>query len=263
MAAFLCTWNPDRWVVSEKEWKRDVQKLKAGGSIEGPWAIGSRKSGIHTGDFIFLVRVGRDRGIVASGVAASVAYRDLHWDSERATENKLANYVRVDWDYQVEISNRLKVEDLLEQFPIVPWNNLAGSGVQVDEAVEDALIEKWFDHLGIEVTTFPDETSRYFEGASKAVMVNRYERNPAARKECLRIFGAKCAVCGFEGERAYGSAGKALIHVHHVIELSEVGEGYEVDPKTDLVPLCPNCHAMIHRRRPAYSIKELKSLLKK
>jgi len=263
MAVFLCTWNPDRWDISDQEWSSRVKELAAGGTYEERWSTGSRTSGIHPGDFVFLVRQGRERGIVASGVAVSVAYRDLHWDVDKAAENQLANYVTVEWDCQVEIANRLKTESLLQDFPEVAWNNLMGSGVHVDEAVEDALIDKWFDHLGIEVTTFPDETSRYFEGASKAVMVNRYERNPAARKECLRIFGAKCAVCGFDGERVYGSAGKALIHVHHVIELSEVGAGYEVDPATDLVPLCPNCHAMIHRRRPAYSIEELKALLKK
>jgi 5-methylcytosine-specific restriction protein A len=36
---------------------------------------------------------------------------------------------------------------------------------------------------------------------------------------------------------------------------------YEVDPINDLIPVCPNCHAMIHRRRPAYSIEEVKKML--
>ena len=92
-------------------------------------------------------------------------------------------------------------------------------------------------------------------------MVNRYERNPAARLECLRIYGAKCAVCGFVGQNIYGTKGNSLIHVHHLIELSQVGQEYEVDPRNELVPVCPNCHAMIHRRRPAYSIDEVREML--
>jgi putative restriction endonuclease len=37
-----------------------------------------------------------------------------------------------------------------------------------------------------------------------------------------------------------------------------------VDPETDLVPLCANCHAMAHRRRATVtSIDELKALVEK
>ena len=91
--------------------------------------------------------------------------------------------------------------------------------------------------------------------------VNRYERNPAARDKCIAHFGAKCAVCGFVGEQTYGSKGEDLIHVHHLIELSKVGEEYEVNPIKDLIPVCPNCHAMIHRRKPAFSVAEIKKML--
>ncbi len=38
----------------------------------------------------------------------------------------------------------------------------------------------------------------------------------------------------------------------------------EVDPETDLVPLCANCHAMAHRRRATVtSIEKLKALIEK
>lgn len=44
-----------------------------------------------------------------------------------------------------------------------------------------------------------------------------------------------------------------------------IGQGYKVDPATDLVPVCPNCHAMLHRGKngEARSIDELKNLIKK
>ncbi|MDB9470225.1 hypothetical protein PN480_18680 [Dolichospermum circinale CS-1225] len=38
-------------------------------------------------------------------------------------------------------------------------------------------------------------------------------------------------------------------------------EEYEVDPIKDLRPVCPNCHAMIHRRLPPLSIDEIKSII--
>jgi 5-methylcytosine-specific restriction protein A len=69
-------------------------------------------------------------------------------------------------------------------------------------------------------------------------------------------------VCGFNGGDAYGELGEGLIHVHHKIEIAEVGKEYEVDPINDLIPVCPNCHAMIHRRRPAFSIEEVRKMVR-
>jgi 5-methylcytosine-specific restriction protein A len=36
-----------------------------------------------------------------------------------------------------------------------------------------------------------------------------------------------------------------------------MGNNYIVDPVKDLEPVCPNCHAMLHRKDPPYSIEEL------
>ena len=58
----------------------------------------------------------------------------------------------------------------------------------------------------------------------------------------------------------YGERGVGFIHVHHLKPLSEISKEYEVDPIGDLRPLCPNCHAMIHRR-PEMGIEELKELI--
>ena len=262
MSVFLLTWNPTRWIISDSAWTDDIKKISSGGSTEGSWSIGSRTSGVNPGDIVLLVRVAKDRGIVASGRATSVAHKDLHWDPTRAANNELANYVEVEWNAQVEIANRLPTEELLREFPEVAWNNLMGSGVRVVDDVADQLVEYWFDHVGIEPDNFPDEVTTYVEGGTKSVLVNRYERNPVARRVCLEEFGAVCAVCGFSGEESFGEAGAGLIHVHHKIEISEVGQEYEVDPLRDLVPVCPNCHAMIHRRRPAYSIEEVQKFLR-
>jgi 5-methylcytosine-specific restriction protein A len=44
--------------------------------------------------------------------------------------------------------------------------------------------------------------------------------------------------------------------------LAQVGGEYQVDPIADLRPVCPNCHAMLHSRRPTpLSIAELKRII--
>jgi 5-methylcytosine-specific restriction enzyme A len=261
VAVFLLIWNPKKWTISDGEWSQQVVLSSSGDLDLGQWSTGNRTSGIRPGDILLLVRVGSDRGIVGSGTATSIAHKDRHWDAARAKRNELANYVSIEWETLVEVENRLKIEVLLKEFPEVYWNSLAASGFKVDEEVAEKLVARWFEHVGLNRTRFPDEVTAYREGAVKTVSVNRYERNPAARDKCIAHFGAKCAVCGFVGEQTYGSKGEDLIHVHHLIELSKVGEEYEVNPIKDLIPVCPNCHAMIHRRKPAFSVAEIKKML--
>lgn len=110
---------------------------------------------------------------------------------------------------------------------------------------------------------YPDELENQtlLEGAKKQVIVNAYERNPKARQECIKYYGTKCFICGFDFEKKYGEIGRGFIHIHHIKPLSEINEEYEVNPIQDLRPVCPNCHAMIHKRKPAYSIEEIQSFL--
>ncbi len=96
---------------------------------------------------------------------------------------------------------------------------------------------------------------------SKKISINAFERNQIARMKCIEHFGYKCQICEFDFERNYGLLGKDYIHVHHIVPLSEIKDNYKVNPITDLIPLCPNCHAIIHRTRPALSINELKDHL--
>jgi 5-methylcytosine-specific restriction enzyme A len=103
--------------------------------------------------------------------------------------------------------------------------------------------------------------SRGGDSAEKKVLVNTYERNPVARQVCIDHYGASCMVCDFDFEKTFGGIGKGFIHIHHIVDLATIGEEYSVDPTADLIPVCPNCHAMLHRQRPAYGIDELRKIL--
>ncbi len=102
----------------------------------------------------------------------------------------------------------------------------------------------------------------YVEGATRRVLVNAFERNRRAREACLRHYGRSCTACGFNFEANYGEATAGYIHVHHVIPIAQVGTEYRLDPIKDLRPVCPNCHAVIHRREPPFSIEEIKHMLR-
>lgn len=101
----------------------------------------------------------------------------------------------------------------------------------------------------------------YPEGAVQPITVNRYERSEKARAACVDHYGSKCYVCGFDFSAVYGPDFFGFIHVHHLCELSAIGEEYQVDPIADLRPVCPNCHAVIHSRTPCLRIEEVRRML--
>ena len=111
-------------------------------------------------------------------------------------------------------------------------------------------------------TDLPEEF--YVEGAQKQILTNRYERNPKARARCIAVHGSACAVCGFDFGLAFGEEFSGKIEVHHKKPISEIGESYVVDPVNDLVPVCPNCHMMLHSKPGSvYTIEELKEMFRK
>ena len=119
-------------------------------------------------------------------------------------------------------------------------------------------------HLPGEAAGVLDADGNVIEGASKRVSVLRYETDPRARASCIAAHGTTCQVCGIEFGAVYGDFADGYIHVHHktpVHQAAAHGE-YELVPEKDLIPVCPNCHAMLHRHpdKPC-SVKELRRLI--
>lgn len=138
------------------------------------------------------------------------------------------------------------------------------AGIGIAEKVEDTIPVKviWKFETGI----YPDEinsSSSLLEGAVYQVSVNAYERNTVARQKCIEHYGTSCFVCGFNFGKVFGELGKGFIHIHHLRQLSEICEEYQVDPVKDLCPVCPNCHAMIHRYSRPLSIEAIKGIMEK
>ena len=114
-----------------------------------------------------------------------------------------------------------------------------------------------------DVTPVESEATLLPEGAKTSISVNKYERNPEARRKCIQHYGTKCQVCGFDFKDKYGEIGEGFIEVHHKKLISKIGQSYEVDPINDLIPVCSNCHSILHRnKKQTLSIDELKKNIK-
>jgi hypothetical protein len=103
----------------------------------------------------------------------------------------------------------------------------------------------------------------YLEGGAVKVLVNRYERDRDARDACIAHYGTACSVCEMEFSKTYGELGDGFIHVHHHVLVSSRGKRYRVDPVEDLIPVCPNCHAMLHMGTTPPSINKLRQIVRR
>ncbi len=106
------------------------------------------------------------------------------------------------------------------------------------------------------------ENETFHEGAKKQITVNYYERDPRARLECIDSHKPSytCYICGFNSGEIYGEQFKGLIHVHHKVPLSKIQGETKNNPKIDMVPVCPNCHMILHSKGKGevYDVEDIK-----
>lgn len=138
--------------------------------------------------------------------------------------------------------------------------------IKVIKELSNYLNENFTDNYQIEY--FPDivnEESEDYEGIKKQITVNKYERSSIARKKCIDYHGLNCSVCKMNFYDTYGEIGEGFIHVHHLYPIHQIGKEYKVNYKEDLIPVCPNCHCMLHRKLNGNGIKieDLKKMIKK
>lgn len=111
---------------------------------------------------------------------------------------------------------------------------------------------------------FVDGIAPEYEGGRRNVVASRVERSRKNRTIAISLHGCKCQVCGFDFEKFYGDLGKGYIEVHHVNPLAEQNGAHEVNPETDLVCLCANCHRMIHKNGgDVLSVEELRKRIQR
>ena len=95
------------------------------------------------------------------------------------------------------------------------------------------------------------------EGAVKQVLARKYERSRFNRNLAIQIHGLTCFGCGFNFEEFFGSVGGGIIEVHHLEPVHLMEKVRVVDPRTELVPLCSNCHTLVHKVDPPFRLSEL------
>lgn len=227
MNAIIVGWDP----ANRKRWNYAaiVEQVSTSGLHLEPWGVGRS---VAAGTDVWLLLLGANhRGLIGHGVVVG----------EDTVQPQVA------FDALLPLGDQVPAEILNKAMPGVAWESTEIEGLAVGPGDAAAIRSLWAEFgplpgphpTELRPGTYPDE-------AVTRVPLNRYERDPEARRACIAHRGSSCAVCGFSFEVAYGEIGKDFIDVHHVVPPGRLGGDYQLDPLTDLVPLCANCHAMAH-----------------
>ncbi len=189
---------------------------------------------------------------------------------ESATRNGVHIYAEV---------NNISLSDM-NDLPRGPWENfhlevkttIKGRDGRKDAVEEAATVAAslLMALLSVEEIEPPDDLSDIVthglgevEGRRMRVEINRYERSRKNRSACIAIYGEKCQVCFLDFGKMYGNLGRGYIEVHHRLPVSLMEQEYALSPKTDLIPVCSNCHRMMHRTWPPVEPETLKQIVEK
>jgi 5-methylcytosine-specific restriction enzyme A len=263
VASFLLTWNPSKWHWPEREFAQTLDRIAAEGRAPDRWSCGSTKR-IGIGDRVFLLRQGDEpRGIIGSGWVTEPPFSDDHW-SDTGSLPRSALYIDLEWDWLAEtpLLPRSRLNEPL--FAGVNWNTQS-SGISIEAEAARELEREWSRLVGSNYAPPAEEIpgDDYWEGAAYQIAVNAFERSASARQRCIKHYGSRCAVCGFLFSAHYGESGRDVIQVHHLVPIASIRRGYRINAITDLLPVCANCHVIIHRREPPYTPEEVRSMIER
>jgi 5-methylcytosine-specific restriction protein A len=264
MATYLLLCNPadEPW----PEMAETVEKVKRREELEETWRVRSSRKYI-AGDRLYILKVGRgQKGIMGSGIF---------------TRRRGRKIIALRYDALLNPDNEevLPRSILTKYVRGVLWSPRA-SGTSLPAKAASKVESLWRRHLGrdganfalfTDAATLPEEIGddllgpaadkRLPAGSVRRITVNAYERNSGAREKCVEYYKARCSACGLDFGERFGKDFAGLIHVHHVTPLSKVGIRYKVNPIKDLLPVCPNCHAMLHWGGQTRTVAWLRKLI--
>lgn len=171
------------------------------------------------------------------------------------------NYINYGNYMELELLNKLDDDQLDLEF--LQDNGLKGN-VQGPMTLKEPLKSYIQKVLKTNILNLDNEleNTEYVEGKSYVQYGIKYERNQALRNEAIKIHGTTCKVCGFDFKAKYGELGEGFIEIHHLKPMFSINREIKVNPQKDLVPLCSNCHKMIHRNaKQPLTIKELTQIV--
>lgn len=223
-------------------------------------------NGLNTSQIIKLLEQelqpsGHDKGISKGRRDTYFSQKVRNLISHRESKTSLVSRKLITYDEDSGISKITfkGIEHLDDNEPLIDYVKNSG----FDENKVKKAIEKDYTDIILE-----EEIS---EGFKSKRMVNHRERSRKLREIKIAelkntLNSVSCIACGFNFFKIYGDYGKDYIEIHHLepIHLIDIqGNKQKVrDALKKVIPLCSNCHRMIHKQRSkVLSLEELKQII--
>jgi|GEM_PF-1064830 len=173
------------------------------------------------------------------------------------------NRTRLFWNSDFEAILKVKYNNLYNTYRLNEENELHPEMKfsRIDKSnYSIEFVESVYEYESIEEEIV--SLNGRIEGKKVLYYTEKYERNSTNRKLAVQYHGYRCKACDFLFKEKYGKRGDKFIEIHHIKPLYINNEEVIVDPQKDLVPVCSNCHKMIHRKRhDVLSIERLKEMI--
>lgn len=226
--SFVLLWNPTLWHWDEQRRLAIQQCILAGGTGSEPWSTGGRTKDIRKGDRVFLLLVGqKERGLVASGHAASHIYFDKHWAANRRDP---APHISVAWDRLLDPPEILPWGAIQQAVPGFP-ERYQGGGARLDSLQTLALNALWYEHTNkVSLASLGDPSHPEVAASYSYGIVKRRNHQQQFRDLLLAAYEPECAVCRFDEVE--------ILEAAHVIPDSQGGPSTVENGRL----MCPNHH---------------------
>lgn len=147
-----------------------------------------------------------------------------------------------------------KISAIVFLHPLLKWSDDYQEILVKDVTSEKKMLKT----VQSDLDSADDENSYDFEGGTQNKLVSYYERKPSLRAKAILIHGTTCKVCKFNFKEHYGTHGEDYIEVHHIVPIHTLSKSTRINPATDMIVVCANCHRMIHRKKyKPLSIEEI------
>lgn len=254
MAAVILAWNPD-----EPQWDgtyaADVETVRRAGVLRQGWSL-SGDTALELGMDVWLLVVGDHRamrGLIGHGILAGT--------SERTGDAGEALRLDIDVDLLLPHGDQVDMAQLAERIPDIPTTRF--DAVVIRGAAESAVRGLWAEANAPEAGSSSPVPGALPASAMTRSGINGFERDPDLRRTALAHRGSACHACGLDAEQVYGLPSADVVQVHLITPPARITEDYRPDALVDLVPLCPTCHVVAHRRWPdPFSVEEIRTMLR-
>lgn len=219
----------------------------------------NKENGLKTSELIVLLSdeleiSGHDAEILTGRNDTYFSQKVRNLVSHRTLENKgLATYENIGRDglHRITDKGEKYLLDNINNFTFIVDNNF-------NESQRKNVIEQDYSNLVIE------------EGFTKFSQIKTKIRSrklvSIAKKHYSQNGKLYCSACNFNFENFYGEIGNGFIEIHHLNPIFAREESFEQsinEALNGVVPVCANCHRIIHRKNDQLlSILSLQELIR-